>query len=79
MLQRGARSLVPIVAHAARVAVVAAIAWLVHAEHARYVSRQVTADLAGLPVARVQKHLPEAAAIGGPANTVAGVLQCNAP
>ena len=72
MLQRGARSLVPIVAHAARVAVVAAIAWLVHAEHARYVSRQVTADLAGLPIARVQRHLPEAAAIGGPSAPVAG-------
>ncbi len=72
MLQRGARSLVPIVAHAARVAVVAAIAWLVHAEHTGYVSRQVTADLAGLPVARVQRYLPQASAIGGPADAVAG-------
>ena len=59
-------------AHAARVAVVAAIAWLVHGEHVRYVGRQTTADLASLPVSRVQRHLPEAAAIGGPADAVAG-------
>ncbi len=72
MLQRRARSLVPIVAHAARVAVVAALAWLVHAEHVRYVGRQSAADLAGLPVSRLQKHLPEAAAVGGPADAVAG-------
>ena len=72
MLHRGARSLVPIVAHAARVAVVAAIAWLVHAEHVRYVGRHSAADLADLPVARVRRYLPEAAAIGGPADTVAG-------
>ena len=63
---------VPWIAHAARVAVVAALAWLVHVEHVRYVGRQSAADLAGLPVSRLQKHLPEAAAIGGPANTVAG-------
>ena len=63
---------VPMATHAVRVAVVAAIAWLVHAEHVRSVGRQSAADLAGLPVSRLQKHLPEAAAIGGPANTVAG-------
>lgn len=64
--------LAPPVAHAGRVAVVAAVAWLVHAEHVRYVGRQAAADLAGLPVARVQRHLPEAAVIGGPATAVAG-------
>ena len=63
---------VPWIAHAARVAVVASIAWLVHAEHARYVGRQATADLASLPIARVQRHLPEVAAIGGPSAPVAG-------
>jgi NosR/NirI family transcriptional regulator, nitrous oxide reductase regulator len=68
--QQGLRSFVPMAAHAARVAVVAAIAWLVHAEHARYVGRQATADLTSLPVARVQKHLPEAMAIGGPSDAV---------
>jgi NosR/NirI family nitrous oxide reductase transcriptional regulator len=64
--------LAPLVAHAARVGVVAALAWLVHAEHVRYVGRQAAADLASLPVARVQRHLPEAAAIGGPSDAVAG-------
>ena len=62
----------PIVGHAARLAVVAAIAWLVHAEHVRFLSRQSAADLADLPVARVQKHLAAAAAIGGPSDAVAG-------
>jgi NosR/NirI family transcriptional regulator, nitrous oxide reductase regulator len=70
--QQGVKMFVPMAAHAVRVAVVAAIAWLVHAEHVRSVGRQSAADLAGLPVSRLQKHLPEAAAIGGPANTVAG-------
>ena len=59
-------------AHAARVAVVAAIAWLVHWEHVRSVGRQTTADLASLPIAQVQRHLPEVAAIGGPSAPVAG-------
>ena len=62
----------PWIAHAARVAVVAALAWLVHAEHVRHVGRQTTADLVSLPVARVQRHLAEAAAIGGPSAAVAG-------
>jgi NosR/NirI family transcriptional regulator, nitrous oxide reductase regulator len=70
--QQGVKMFVPMAAHAVRVAVVAAIAWLVHAEHVRSVGGQSAADLAGLPVSRLQKHLPEAAAIGGPANTVAG-------
>jgi len=65
-------SLVPIAAQAARVAVVAAIAWLVHAEHVRSVDRQATADLATLAVARVQRFLPAATAIGGPSQRVAG-------
>ena len=63
---------VPMAAHAVRVAVVAAIAWLVHAEHVRYVGRQAAADLTGLPIAQVQRHLPEAAAIGGPSAPVVG-------
>jgi NosR/NirI family transcriptional regulator, nitrous oxide reductase regulator len=62
----------PMAAHAVRVAVVAAIAWLVHAEHVRYVGRQSAADVAGLPVSRLQRHLPAAAAIGGPSDAVAG-------
>jgi len=69
---RGLKRLVPIAAHAARLAVVAAIAWLVHAEHRRFLARQQTSDLAGLPLARVQRHLAQAAAIGGPSDAVAG-------
>jgi NosR/NirI family transcriptional regulator, nitrous oxide reductase regulator len=63
---------VPWIAHAARVAIVAALAWLVHLEHVRSIGRQTAADLASLPIAQVQRHLPEAAAIGGPSAAVAG-------
>jgi len=70
--QRGAPSLVPIVVHAGRVAVVAALAWLVHVGHVRYVGRQVPADLSSLSAARVQRYLPEAAVIGRPSQSVAG-------
>lgn len=62
--------------HAARVAVVAAIGWLVHAEHSRFVGRLAAADdaasLAALPLETVRRHLPAAASIGGPAEAVAG-------
>ena len=66
--------LVPLAAHAARVAVVAAIAWCVHVEHVRYAGRQSAADLDSLPMKRVQRHLPGAAAVGGPSAVVAGGL-----
>jgi NosR/NirI family transcriptional regulator, nitrous oxide reductase regulator len=59
-------------AHALRVAVVAAIAWLVHAEHGRFVARQAAVDLAALPIARVQRYLPEAAAVGNDSAAVLG-------
>lgn len=59
-------------AHALRVAVVAAIAWLVHAEHQRFVTRQAAVDLAALPLARVQRYVPEAAAVGTDSNAVLG-------
>ena len=59
-------------AHAARLAVVAAIAWLVHVEHAAFLGRQQGADLAALPIDRIQAHLPEAVTIGGDSNAVAG-------
>ncbi len=62
--------------HAARVAVVAAIAWLVHAEHARFVGRLAAAGdaaaLEALPLETVRRHLPAAASVGGPADAVAG-------
>lgn len=72
MPQRSESTLAPNIAHAARVAVVAALVWLVHAEHLRSVGRQSTADLAGLSVARLQKSLPGVAVIGGPSQSVAG-------
>jgi len=59
-------------AHAARLAVVAAIAWLVHAEHAAFLRRQQGADLAALPIDRIHAYLPEAATIGGDSNALAG-------
>ncbi|NBW95667.1 MAG: FMN-binding protein [Planctomycetia bacterium] len=59
-------------AHAARLAVVAALAWLVHAEHSAYLARQSGADLASLPIDRIRRHLPEAAKIGGDSGAVTG-------
>ena len=58
--------------HAARLAVVAALVWLVHAEHRGFLARQTGADLASLPVDRIRRHLPEAAAIAGDAKAIAG-------
>ncbi len=62
----------PLVGHLLRVAVVVAIALLVHAAHARRAARRKAADLADLSIARVQTHLPEAVAIGGDSMAVAG-------
>ncbi|MEX0669035.1 MAG: FMN-binding protein [Pirellulales bacterium] len=59
-------------AHVMRVAVVAALAWLVHAEHVAFLGRQQGADLAALAIERVRSYLPEAAAIGGDSVAVAG-------
>ena len=59
-------------AHAARLAVVAALAWLVHFEHVAFLAREQGADLATLPIDRIQRHLAEATAIGGDSIAVAG-------
>jgi len=59
-------------AHAARLAVVAAIAWLVHVEHVAFLGRQQGADLTSLPIDRIRSYLPDAATIGGDSNAVAG-------
>jgi NosR/NirI family transcriptional regulator, nitrous oxide reductase regulator len=59
-------------AHAARLAVVAVIAWLVHVEHVAFLNRQRGADLAALPIDRIRAFLPDAAAIDGDSNAVAG-------
>jgi len=69
---RAAGRLVPLAVHAARVAVVATLVWLVHAEHVRHVGRRVAADLDTLPLSRVRPHLPEASRIGAASADVAG-------
>jgi len=61
-----------ILVHAARVSVVIMLVWLVHAEHRRHVSGLESADLATLPIERVRRHLPTAAAVGAPSGRIAG-------
>jgi Na+-translocating ferredoxin:NAD+ oxidoreductase RnfG subunit len=58
--------------HVARLAAWAAVAWLVHANHQRHLTRRQAVDLAAVPLETVRKHLPEAAAIGGESIAVAG-------
>ena len=60
------------IGHIARLAVVAAIAWLLHAEHRATVARQAEAGLDAVPLDMVQKHLPDAVTIGGDSAAVAG-------
>jgi NosR/NirI family nitrous oxide reductase transcriptional regulator len=58
--------------HVARLAVVATIAWLTHAEHVASLDRRQAVSLDSVPIDRIQKHLPEAAGIGGESAAVAG-------
>lgn len=58
--------------HAARLAVVAAIAWLVHAEHAAVLARGQSRGLDDVPVATIRGALPDAAGIGEESPAVAG-------
>jgi NosR/NirI family transcriptional regulator, nitrous oxide reductase regulator len=58
--------------HAARLAVVAAIAWLVHAEHRAFVAKREAAGLDAVSLEIVRRHLPAAMALGGDAADVAG-------
>ncbi len=60
--------------HACRVAVVAALVWLVGVEHVSFLGRRQAAALDTVPIARLRRHLPEVAAIGGPSPGVAGAL-----
>jgi Na+-translocating ferredoxin:NAD+ oxidoreductase RnfG subunit len=60
------------VGHVARLAVVAAIAWLVHAEHGAFLARRQAVSLESVPVAVIQKHLAEATRVGGESAAVAG-------
>lgn len=58
--------------HVTRLAVVAAIAWLVHAEHRGAVARRAAAGLDDLPLETIRSVLPEATAVGGESVAVAG-------
>jgi len=60
------------VGHGARLAVVAAIAWLVHAEHVAFLGRRQAIGLESVPLAAIQKHRAEAARVGGESAAVAG-------
>ncbi|MFM8708881.1 MAG: hypothetical protein ACKOHK_12610 [Planctomycetia bacterium] len=60
--------------HGCRLAVVAALVWLVHAEHVASLGRQQAAALDTLPIERMRRHLPEAAALGGGSPAVGGGL-----
>lgn len=63
-----------LLAHGGRIAVVAALVWLVHAEHQAFVGRQQALAIDAVPIARVRRHLAVAAAIGGPSPAIAGGL-----
>jgi len=58
--------------HGARLALVAAIAWLVHAEHVAFLGRRQAIGLESVPLAVIQKHRAEAARVGGESAAVAG-------
>jgi NosR/NirI family nitrous oxide reductase transcriptional regulator len=58
--------------HLARLAVVAAIAWLVHAEHGALLARRQAVSLESVPIAAIQKHLAESTRLGGESAAVAG-------
>jgi len=60
------------VGHGARLAVVAAIAWLVHAEHVAFLGRRQALGLESVLIATIQKHCAEAARVGGESAAVAG-------
>lgn len=60
--------------HAARLGLVALTAWLLHAGAVRGAARHAAGGPARLPLERIRAHLPAAAAIGPPAESVAGAV-----
>jgi NosR/NirI family nitrous oxide reductase transcriptional regulator len=68
------RRLRAVAVHALRLAALAAVVWLVHDGHARFLDRQAAVDLHKIPLERVRRHLPAAAAYGGDSAVVAGGL-----
>jgi Na+-translocating ferredoxin:NAD+ oxidoreductase RnfG subunit len=63
-----------LVGHGARLALVVAIAWMVHATYERRVSRAQAFDLATVALDMIQRYLPEAATIGEASFSVGGGL-----
>ncbi len=61
-----------VMGHGARLAVVCAIAWLVHASHAERLARREAFDLSSVSIDVVQPSLSDAAAIGEPSAAVGG-------
>jgi Na+-translocating ferredoxin:NAD+ oxidoreductase RnfG subunit len=53
---------------------VAALVWIVHAEHRAFLGRQQSAAVDAGPLVRVQRHLAAAAASGGPSQAIDGGL-----
>jgi Na+-translocating ferredoxin:NAD+ oxidoreductase RnfG subunit len=62
------------VGHGARLALVAAIAWMVHATFERRISRDQAFDLASVSLDMIRRHLPEADSIGEASFSVGGGL-----
>ncbi len=61
-----------LLAHLLRLVVLATIIWLVGMEHDRFLAGQSATDLTAVPMDLVQRHLPEARAIGAESAEVAG-------
>ena len=74
MRTQGRDDVYRLLTHVGRLTVVAALVWLVHAEQVAFLGRQQAAALDAVPFARVQRHLPDAAAIGEASPAIAGGL-----
>jgi Na+-translocating ferredoxin:NAD+ oxidoreductase RnfG subunit len=73
-MKTNAATLRRVIIHACRVVVVAALVWLVGVEHVAFLGRQQAAALDGVPISRLQRHLPAVAAIGGASPAIVGGL-----
>jgi len=62
----------PLLGHFCRLSLVAAVAWCVHATHAKQQATRATLDLVDLPLDLIQRHLPATAEVGEVTTTVAG-------
>ncbi|MFM7208095.1 MAG: 4Fe-4S binding protein [Planctomycetaceae bacterium] len=58
--------------HLARLASIAALVWIVHAEHRASLARRQAEGLETVPVGMIRRSLPEASGVGGESTAVAG-------